>query len=263
MAFLLVHKVDLSGVQVRDDIINLFIHSCMDLKKKPINQCVVRRCNYIQFNLMQRAPDDEDEEGGGGGLRRIKSVPELTTTSNENNINVVHPPKIPMSRWSRRLHSKISLLKIPARMALHEVFYTPRALESPMDGYETADDSLSDSDSDSDSDDIPLSCKDNLEEAPAVPKEKIIKRINSHKGMIKSYQLAHRLSCKWTTGAGPRIRCVRDYPLELQLRALEEVCLSLKIHHHHLHTSTSSSSSRHHRTLSIPTPVPSTVSESS
>lgn len=203
----------------------------------------------LQVNLMQRAPDDEEEEGSGGGLRRIKSVPELTTTrSNENN-----PPRIPMSRWSRRLHSKISLLQIPARMALHEVFYTPRDLESPMDGYETADDSLSDSDSDSDSDDIPLSCKVNLEEAPAVPKEKIIKRINSHKGMIKSYQLAHRLSCKWTTGAGPRIGCVRDYPSELQLRALEEVCLSPK-KHHHASTSTSSSSSRHHRTLSIPTP---------
>lgn len=232
---------------------------------------------------MQRAPDDEEEEGGGGGgLRRIKSVPELTTTSNENNIHDkycrdvgdiihVHPSKFPKSRWSKRLHSKITLLQIPARMSMHEVFYTPRALESPMDGYETADESLSDSDFDSDSDidsDSPLSCKVNLEEkyqeAPAVPKEKIIKRINSHKGMIKSYQLAHRLSCKWTTGAGPRIGCVRDYPSELQLRALEEVCLSPKKHwhhHHHHHTSTSTdSSSRHHHTLFIPTP-PSRVSE--
>ncbi|KAK4258235.1 hypothetical protein QN277_007707 [Acacia crassicarpa] len=55
--------------------------------------------------------------------------------------------------------------------------------------------------------------------------ESILKRINSHKGM-KSYQLGRQLSCKWTTGAGPRIGCVRDYPSELQFRALEQVNLS-------------------------------------
>lgn len=58
-----------------------------------------------------------------------------------------------------------------------------------------------------------------------IPEESILKRINSHKGM-KSYQLGKQLSCKWTTGAGPRIGCVRDYPCELQLRALEQVNLS-------------------------------------
>lgn len=112
----------------------------------------------------------------------------------------------------------------------HEEFSTPRSMDSPLDGYETADDSLSDSDSDSDTEF--LVSKQNLfdhdveqEYKEPVPKEKIIKRINSHKGS-RSYQLADRLSCKWTTGAGPRIGCVRDYPSELQLRALEEVCLS-------------------------------------
>ncbi|GKV15353.1 hypothetical protein SLEP1_g26148 [Rubroshorea leprosula] len=43
---------------------------------------------------------------------------------------------------------------------------------------------------------------------------------------VNSYQLGKQLSCKWTTGAGPRIGCVRDYPLELQSRALEQVNLS-------------------------------------
>lgn len=38
--------------------------------------------------------------------------------------------------------------------------------------------------------------------------------------------LAKRLSCKWSTGNGPRIGCVRDYPLDLQSRALEQVNLS-------------------------------------
>lgn len=31
---------------------------------------------------------------------------------------------------------------------------------------------------------------------------------------------------KWTTGVGPRIRCVRNYPTDLQFKALEQVNLS-------------------------------------
>eukprot|EP00268_Persea_americana_P005236 TRINITY_DN11756_c1_g2_i1.p1 TRINITY_DN11756_c1_g2~~TRINITY_DN11756_c1_g2_i1.p1 ORF type:complete len:576 (+),score=125.71 TRINITY_DN11756_c1_g2_i1:96-1730(+) len=58
-----------------------------------------------------------------------------------------------------------------------------------------------------------------------VPPESILRRINSHKGM-ELCQLGKQLSCKWTTGAGPRIGCVRDYPTELQFRALEQVNLS-------------------------------------
>ncbi|CAI9759610.1 unnamed protein product [Fraxinus pennsylvanica] len=38
--------------------------------------------------------------------------------------------------------------------------------------------------------------------------------------------LPETLSCKWTTGVGPRIGCVRDYPMELQSEALERVNLS-------------------------------------
>ncbi|CAL5398604.1 unnamed protein product [Camellia sinensis] len=43
------------------------------------------------------------------------------------------------------------------------------------------------------------------------------------------FNLAKRLSCKWTTGTGPRIGCVRDYPTELQSRALEQVNLSPRV----------------------------------
>lgn len=63
------------------------------------------------------------------------------------------------------------------------------------------------------------------DEETIVPSELILRRINSKKG-IQSYQLGKQLSCKWTTGAGPRIGCVRDYPSELQFRALEQVNLS-------------------------------------
>ncbi|KAJ7976088.1 IQ domain-containing protein [Quillaja saponaria] len=57
-----------------------------------------------------------------------------------------------------------------------------------------------------------------------VPKTAILQRINSKKA--ESYQLGHQLSLKWSTGAGPRIGCVADYPVELRVQALEFVSLS-------------------------------------
>lgn len=99
-------------------------------------------------------------------------------------------------------------------------------VKTSIDGYDTAEEVFSDDD-----DDFVVSKHNLFDEGEEsdydepVPREKIMQRINSHKGM-KSYQLAQRLSCKWTTGAGPRIGCVRDYPTELQNRALEEVNLS-------------------------------------
>ncbi|KAL0460499.1 UNVERIFIED_CONTAM: IQ domain-containing protein IQM2 [Sesamum latifolium] len=58
-----------------------------------------------------------------------------------------------------------------------------------------------------------------------ISEESIFQRISSHKGM-KSYQLGKQLSCRWSTGAGPRIGCLRDYPSGLQSHALEQVNLS-------------------------------------
>ncbi|PIN22967.1 hypothetical protein CDL12_04319 [Handroanthus impetiginosus] len=43
------------------------------------------------------------------------------------------------------------------------------------------------------------------------------------------YNLAKHMSSKWSTGAGPRIGCVREYPTELQFRALEHVNLSPRL----------------------------------
>jgi hypothetical protein len=58
-----------------------------------------------------------------------------------------------------------------------------------------------------------------------VSKEAILERVNS-KSKSKSYQLGHRLSLNWSTGNGPRIGCVKDYPMELRMQALEMVQLS-------------------------------------
>jgi hypothetical protein len=61
--------------------------------------------------------------------------------------------------------------------------------------------------------------------ATDVPQKAIFERMKS-KSESKSYQLGHRLSLKWSTGVGPRIGCVKDYPMELRMQALEMVDLS-------------------------------------
>lgn len=149
-----------------------------------------------------------------------------------------------LSRLSRGLYSKISKLQIPVRHDVFDIFKTEtlppscrhELPESPVedgyettgsaleDGYETAEEFLSEEDF--------LFTKINLfgedddeEDEKPIPKEKIMKRIDSHKG-LKSYQLAQQLSSKWSTGAGPRISCMRDYPSELQFRVLEQANLS-------------------------------------
>ncbi|KAL6507720.1 IQ domain-containing protein iqm3 [Orobanche gracilis] len=58
-----------------------------------------------------------------------------------------------------------------------------------------------------------------------VPKTSMLQRINSKK-VARSYQLGHQLPTRWSTGAGPRIGCVADYPVELRLQALELTNLS-------------------------------------
>lgn len=61
-----------------------------------------------------------------------------------------------------------------------------------------------------------------------VPQNAVLQRINSKKA-THSYQLGHQLSSKWSTGAGPRIGCVKDYPLEVRVQALEFVNLSPRV----------------------------------
>lgn len=56
-------------------------------------------------------------------------------------------------------------------------------------------------------------------------KEKIDINNNSN-AEVPLFDVGKRLPCNWTTGAGPRIGCVRDYPADLQSRALEQVNLS-------------------------------------
>ncbi|KAK7244712.1 hypothetical protein RIF29_39538 [Crotalaria pallida] len=143
----------------------------------------------------------------------------------------------PLSRLSKA-GLNIARLEIPKRDNVCDIFgvqevHPPTCnINSPDSvsecGYETAEESFIDEE------DFMVP-KSNLfdedqeeEDENPIPKEKITKRIISHKGM-KSYQLAYHLSTRWSTGAGPRIGCLRDYPPELQYRILEQQNLSPRI----------------------------------
>ncbi|GER50678.1 calmodulin binding protein, partial [Striga asiatica] len=101
--------------------------------------------------------------------------------------------------------NKLKSLVIPRKGDKNILF-----LESPFDENLTAKD-------------VPL--VDDEEEHETIPEEHILERIKCHKKM-GSFQLGKQLSCKWSTGAGPRIGCLRDYPSGLQCHALEKVNLS-------------------------------------
>ncbi|KAG7948193.1 hypothetical protein I3843_14G135900 [Carya illinoinensis] len=169
------------------------------------------------------------EETCAEDLTREKtdSTEEDTTTASE----------LPISSRLSGLRRKFGNLEIPKRNELYERLDSEKQdfgpclnslpAESPRGGHETAEETLS-------SGQDYLASKQNLgddqpeeSEAEIIPEESILKRINSHKGM-NSYQLGKQLSCKWSTGAGPRIGCVRDYPSKLQFQALELVNLSPK-----------------------------------
>ncbi|XP_010908684.1 IQ domain-containing protein IQM1 [Elaeis guineensis] len=66
-------------------------------------------------------------------------------------------------------------------------------------------------------------------EEPAKETAKPDHVIDSSMDKAAAFELGRRLSCKWTSPTGARIGCVRDYPAELQHKALEQVNLSPRV----------------------------------
>ncbi|GJX51874.1 hypothetical protein Tco_0278719 [Tanacetum coccineum] len=94
------------------------------------------------------------------------------------------------------------------------------SFETILDGYEAAEDKFCSQENYAES----MHDLSDDEDEPCID-ETILQRINSHKD-ASSFQLGRQISCKWSTGAGPRIGCLRDYPTELQSQALEQANLS-------------------------------------
>lgn len=179
----------------------------------------------VRGNPSQALPHNFESE-------TTSTLAEVSGLINEKS-NANHNSDPPLSRLSRGVRPKLSTLEIPRRSDVSVIlgrqacpltcYFEPP--DSLSDGYETAEESSMD-------EEVFMVSKSNLfiggqeeDENDPIPREKIMKRINSHKGM-KSYQLACQLSTRWTTGAGPRIGCMRDYPPELQFRILEQQNMS-------------------------------------
>ncbi|XP_042492492.1 IQ domain-containing protein IQM2-like [Macadamia integrifolia] len=193
----------------------------------------------VDLSNVKKCSSDDDEESSSKhsvGLRSNLSEEDLTQVDTYSEIDSMEqdPKSATEPAKSKQFHSKLTNLEIPKRNGPSEKQKgsNPSIVrsknnfpaESSMDGYETSEESAG-------TEHDYMVPKRNLFEEDQedceeeiCPKEIILQRINSHKG--KSYQLGKQLSCKWTTGAGPRIGCVRDYPSELQLRVLERVNLS-------------------------------------
>uniref|UniRef100_A0A6N2L255 Calmodulin-binding family protein n=1 Tax=Salix viminalis TaxID=40686 RepID=A0A6N2L255_SALVM len=65
-----------------------------------------------------------------------------------------------------------------------------------------------------------------VDNTTAITQQDSTEEVNADKLQAPVFDLSRRLSCKWTSGYGPRIGCVRDYPADLQCQALEQVNLS-------------------------------------
>lgn len=218
--------------------------------------------NNVDLTDVKMSPVDEEEnslnkQSSGFGLKSNSSEEDLTkketgldmektsaeALSPEDKTDSMEEEQTfialeePKSRWFRSLTKKLSNLEIPKAVDWFKrqedenlaviLNGNVSVEESPYGGYETAEAPPGTSKAhDYTVQKQNFSDEEHEEnETETVPEESILRRINSHKEM-KSFQLGKQLSCRWTTGAGPRIGCVRDYPSELQFRALEQVNLS-------------------------------------
>ncbi|KAL6641204.1 hypothetical protein ACP70R_019385 [Stipagrostis hirtigluma subsp. patula] len=178
-------------------------------------------------------PDKEEQETeavqrhGEGETDTCNSEPAASSTETETS----PPTAIRKTPSASRLHGKR-----PPRLQISSNNTIPIPLPMPSASHRNARPSPGGKDIDQHSamfGECLEFCKKNLfveegyeeEDHVEVPEELILSRINSKKAM-RSYQLGKQLSFHWSTGVGPRIGCVRDYPSELQFRALEEVSLS-------------------------------------
>ncbi|XP_010257609.1 PREDICTED: IQ domain-containing protein IQM2-like [Nelumbo nucifera] len=196
MTYLEEHNVDLTDVQ----------KSPTDEEEGPFKKQKSLRGNRSEQHLVQKVTDVEKE-----GVNTNNLTGETTASVKQDTNEMAEPEE---SARNHLLKRRLTNLLIPKRNDLFDPS-EKQGLSIGIMGSEQ---------------DFVVPKRNLLEDEEenkdqVVPKESILERINSKKGM-KSYQLGKQLSSKWTTGAGPRIGCLRDYPSELQLRALEKVDLS-------------------------------------
>ncbi|XP_009138959.1 IQ domain-containing protein IQM6 [Brassica rapa] len=183
------------------------------------------RENNVDLTDVKKSPDEDD----GEHHFKVKRMPSKIKEVEEEPCDFVDaetglsPNAKPKSH--AELHTLTRFHPKDKGMAEDDQDYDEEEPETPSEeGYETAEETFI-AEEEFAYPKSHLFDEDIEEYEKPVPKEKIMKRIDSHKG-LKSYQLAERLHSRWSTGAGPRISCMRDYPSELQFRVLEQAQLS-------------------------------------
>ncbi|XP_073153631.1 IQ domain-containing protein IQM2-like [Henckelia pumila] len=192
----------------------------------------LRESNLDLTDVKLDSTDDEEEDSiGKKDLKSNSSEDDLDESDHMKGNSYKHisgAKEIPGT--SGALIRKPTSLLIPSKHDVIETFERKTEttqpnnghsqLESPIDGNEDSEERFN-----SNLEKADTSKDQHLTKEGGVPEQIILQRINSHRE-TKSYQLGKQLSCKWSTGAGPRIGCLRDYPSELQSHALEHVNLS-------------------------------------
>ncbi|XP_010504803.1 PREDICTED: IQ domain-containing protein IQM6-like [Camelina sativa] len=190
------------------------------------------RENNVDLANVKKSPDEED----GEAHPKVKRMPSRIKETEEEHCDFVdaetgespntrRPNNHSELQTLTRSHSKLSRPETLDNVIEEDQEDEEEEPETPSEeGYETAEETFI-AEEEFTYPKSNLFDEDIEEYEKPVLKEKIMKRIDSHKG-IKSYQLAERLHSRWSTGAGPRISCMRDYPSELQFRVLEQAHLS-------------------------------------
>ncbi|KAK1435219.1 hypothetical protein QVD17_00980 [Tagetes erecta] len=158
------------------------------------------------------------------------------------------------SRLSRSSSRKLSTLRIPNKDDIFISLNTKKQADEVVDLIGSHKIHAPSAHDMSDDEEVEPNFE-NLEDS--VPTKSILQRIDSHKG-TKSFQLGRQLSCKWSTGAGPRIGCLRDYPTVLQSHTLEQANLSPRsapCNHKYTNKSSFSRNSGPYRTQSSPVQI--------
>lgn len=164
---------------------------------------------------MQMTPVDECDDLRRGPPRIHSSEEDLTGNmsglEDEEEISVVESALAPKTSQFQNFGRELTKLEIPKRGQVLGGLDNQNKESFQMD-YPTSGQDFYDE-------------KHDGNHLGTIPKVSMFKGVISDKER-KSYQLGKQLSCKWTTGAGPRIGCVRNHPYELQFRVLEQVNLS-------------------------------------
>ncbi|KAL8546598.1 hypothetical protein ACS0TY_006353 [Phlomoides rotata] len=158
----------------------------------------LRENNVVLTDVKLDSPDEEEDERLY--LRSNASEDELGEKEKDHCVDVVGSKIMPRyEKCAAKFGTKLRALEIPSKDNLLVKLMSENS-QSSIEGF---------------SPELPDKTRD----------ECISQRINLHKE-TKSFQLGKHLSSIWSTGAGPRIGCLRDYPSRLQNDALEQVNLS-------------------------------------